>query len=119
MLAAAQVASSAHRLNERNCVEIVAKLVSQGKLTVLNTSSGVREFVTPERLSDEVNAELRSLGGRVVLEDLVVRAGAGRATPPHVRAHAPSDAADPQRGHCARGARRARGDAQARRHAAA
>lgn len=69
-LAAVQEQDTAHRLNEDNCVDIVMKLVREGKLDALTTTSGAREFVTPRKLEEEIREEIASRGGRVTLEDL-------------------------------------------------
>ena len=66
-LQAVQLQESAHKLSERNCVELVTKLQSLGKLDLLSTFSSVPEYVTLERLEDEIVQELAHSGGRVSL----------------------------------------------------
>ncbi|ELR21615.1 uncharacterized protein ACA1_229160 [Acanthamoeba castellanii str. Neff] len=51
-----QEQSSIHRLSERNCVELIMRLVKLGKLT---------EYVTPEQLESEIRDELMQHGGKV------------------------------------------------------
>ena len=53
-LAAVQLQESAHRLSERNCIELVTKLQALGKLDVLTTFNSVPEYVTLQRLDDEL-----------------------------------------------------------------
>lgn len=45
------------RLSERNCIEIVAKLVLEKKLDVVHTLDG-KEYVTPAQINREVRDEL-------------------------------------------------------------
>ncbi len=45
------------RLSERNCIEIVAKLVEDKKLDVVHTLDG-KEYVTPAQISREMRDEL-------------------------------------------------------------
>lgn len=45
------------RLSERNCIEIVAKLVLDKKLDVVHTLDG-KEYVTPVQISREIRDEL-------------------------------------------------------------
>ena len=57
-----QASSTAHKLSERNCVELVAKLVERGLLEVVYTLDG-KEYVTPEQLEREIRNELSAHGG--------------------------------------------------------
>eukprot|EP00743_Colponemidia_sp_Colp-15_P007582 GILK01008197.1.p1 GENE.GILK01008197.1~~GILK01008197.1.p1 ORF type:complete len:783 (+),score=202.83 GILK01008197.1:68-2350(+) len=68
-LAAVQQASALQRLSERNCVEIVSKLIESGKLKVLFTTNG-KEYLTPEQLEREIKDELLVHGGRINLVDI-------------------------------------------------
>lgn len=63
---------STHRLSERNCVDLVMKLINTNKITLLNTLSGIREYVTPEQLEKEIILKLESNGGRISFEELEV-----------------------------------------------
>jgi hypothetical protein len=50
------------RLGERNCVEIVAKLISSKLLDVVFTTDG-KEYVTPTHLTKELKDEAYIQGG--------------------------------------------------------
>ena len=69
-LAAVQMEDTSHRLNDRNIVEIVNKLVAMGKLEVIPTQSNTREYLTPKQLALEIGDELMAAGGRVSFEVL-------------------------------------------------
>eukprot|EP00753_Platysulcus_tardus_P019483 PLAT7240.1.p1 GENE.PLAT7240.1~~PLAT7240.1.p1 ORF type:complete len:863 (-),score=437.98 PLAT7240.1:44-2596(-) len=69
-LAEAQAAQSSHRLNRRNCVELVTKLIDAGKLDVLYTLNG-KEYITPRALEREVENVLMDQGGRIWLAEAV------------------------------------------------
>eukprot|EP00871_Galdieria_phlegrea_P003046 jgi/Galph1/3742/GphlegSOOS_G2388.1 len=66
----AQLGTTKKRLSERNCVELVTKLVNVGLLHVLYTQDG-REYLTFEQLERETLQELSAHGGRLNLMDLV------------------------------------------------
>ena len=57
-----QATTTAHRLSERNCVELVTRLVEQGLVEVIYTQDG-KEYVTPEHLEREIKNELVAHGG--------------------------------------------------------
>ncbi|XP_051501472.1 E3 UFM1-protein ligase 1 [Myxocyprinus asiaticus] len=65
----AQFADTVQRLSERNCIEIVAKLVEDKKLDVVHTLDG-KEYVTPAQISREMRDELFMHGGRINVVDL-------------------------------------------------
>ncbi|XP_072532755.1 E3 UFM1-protein ligase 1 isoform X2 [Salminus brasiliensis] len=65
----AQFADSAQRLSERNCIEIVMKLVQEKKLDVVHTLDG-KEYITPAQISREIRDELYSHGGRINIVEL-------------------------------------------------
>ncbi|XP_075780019.1 E3 UFM1-protein ligase 1 isoform X1 [Pelodiscus sinensis] len=65
----AQFAEAAQRLSERNCIEIVAKLIAEKQLEVVHTLDG-KEYVTPAQISREIQDELHVCGGRVNIVDL-------------------------------------------------
>lgn len=65
----AQLSTTVQRLSERNCIEIVNKLVENGVLEVLFTTDG-KEYVTPQHLVKEIQDELFVQGGRIHLSDL-------------------------------------------------
>ncbi|XP_031222337.1 E3 UFM1-protein ligase 1 isoform X2 [Mastomys coucha] len=65
----AQFAESTQRLSERNCIEIVNKLISQKQLEVVHTLDG-KDYITPAQISKEMKDELHVRGGRVNIVDL-------------------------------------------------
>uniref|UniRef100_A0A4W4EIL1 E3 UFM1-protein ligase 1 n=1 Tax=Electrophorus electricus TaxID=8005 RepID=A0A4W4EIL1_ELEEL len=65
----AQIADVVQKLSERNCIEIVAKLVEDKKLDVVHTLDG-KEYITPSQISREVREELYVHGGRINIVDL-------------------------------------------------
>lgn len=68
-LAAVQQATTAQKLSERNCVELVMKLQSLKLIDLIFTRSG-KEYLTPSQLTLEISDELLSRGGRVNIIDL-------------------------------------------------
>ncbi|XP_016811503.1 E3 UFM1-protein ligase 1 isoform X2 [Pan troglodytes] len=56
-------------LSERNCIEIVNKLIAQKQLEVVHTLDG-KEYITPAQISKEMRDELHVRGGRVNIVDL-------------------------------------------------
>ncbi|CAK1555134.1 unnamed protein product [Leptosia nina] len=65
----AQLSSTSQRLSERNCIEIVAKLLELKLLDVIFTTDG-KEYLTPQQLVKEIKDELYIRGGRVNTVDL-------------------------------------------------
>ncbi|XP_069017785.1 E3 UFM1-protein ligase 1 [Embiotoca jacksoni] len=65
----AQFAESVQRLSERNCIEIIAKLVQDKQLDVVHTLDG-KEYITPAQISREIRDELYVHGGRINIVDL-------------------------------------------------
>ncbi|NXX43933.1 UFL1 ligase, partial [Tricholaema leucomelas] len=59
----AQFAEVAHRLSERNCIEIVTKLIAEKQLEVVHTLDG-KEYVTSAQISKEIRDELHVCGGK-------------------------------------------------------
>uniref|UniRef100_A0A8C9ZTT7 E3 UFM1-protein ligase 1 n=1 Tax=Sander lucioperca TaxID=283035 RepID=A0A8C9ZTT7_SANLU len=59
----AQFADTVQRLSERNCIEIIAKLVQDKKLDVVHTLDG-KEYITPAQISREIRDELYVHGGQ-------------------------------------------------------
>ena len=53
----AQQAGAAQRLSERNCVELVSKLLQLGLLEIIFTTDG-KEYLTPAQLQREIKDEL-------------------------------------------------------------
>uniref|UniRef100_A0A8C0KVZ5 E3 UFM1-protein ligase 1 n=1 Tax=Canis lupus dingo TaxID=286419 RepID=A0A8C0KVZ5_CANLU len=64
----AQFAEATQRLSERNCIEIVNKLIAQKQLEVVHTLDG-KEYITPAQISKEMRDELH-VRGRVNIVDL-------------------------------------------------
>ena len=52
-----QDSTSAHKLSDRNCIELVSRLIDTGHLQVLYTLDG-KEYVTPQQLEREIKEEL-------------------------------------------------------------
>ncbi|XP_020639413.3 E3 UFM1-protein ligase 1 [Pogona vitticeps] len=65
----AQFAQATQRLSERNCIEIVSKLIAEKQLEVVHTLDG-KEYITPAQISREIRDELHVRGGRVNIVDL-------------------------------------------------
>ncbi|KAK1171898.1 E3 UFM1-protein ligase 1-like [Acipenser oxyrinchus oxyrinchus] len=65
----AQFADTVQRLSERNCIEIVAKLIAEKQIDVVHTLDG-KEYITPSQISREIRDELYVHGGRVNIVDL-------------------------------------------------
>ncbi|XP_043526018.1 E3 UFM1-protein ligase 1 homolog isoform X1 [Frieseomelitta varia] len=65
----AQLSSTLQKLSERNCVEIVTKLIESKLLDVIFTNDG-KEYITPQHLGKEIKDELYIHGGRINMVDL-------------------------------------------------
>ncbi|XP_066999780.1 E3 UFM1-protein ligase 1 homolog [Anabrus simplex] len=65
----AQLSSTIQRLSERNCIEIVNKLIELKLLDVIFTNDG-KEYITPQQLTREIRDELYVHGGRINLVEL-------------------------------------------------
>lgn len=65
----AQLSSTIQRLSERNCVEIITKLLDLKLLDVVFTTDG-KAYVTPQQLIREIRDELYVHGGRINLVEL-------------------------------------------------
>lgn len=65
----AQLSSTVQRLSERNCIEIVKKLIDLKLIEVIFTVDG-KEYITPEHLLKEIRDELYVQNGRINLVDL-------------------------------------------------
>ncbi|XP_077488736.1 UFM1 specific ligase 1 [Amblyomma americanum] len=65
----AQLSTTAQRLSERNCIEIVKKLVELKLIDVVFTNDG-KEYITPKHLQKEILDELTVAGGRINMVDL-------------------------------------------------
>ncbi|XP_077864650.1 E3 UFM1-protein ligase 1-like isoform X2 [Saccoglossus kowalevskii] len=65
----AQLSSAAQRLSERNCIEIVNKLIEDKSLEVIHTNDG-KEYLTHAQLMREIRDELIVHCGRINLVEL-------------------------------------------------
>ncbi|XP_069582446.1 E3 UFM1-protein ligase 1 [Ranitomeya imitator] len=65
----AQLSDTVQRLSERNCIEIVSKLIAEKQLDVVHTLDG-KEYITPAQISTEIRDELQVRGGRVNIVEL-------------------------------------------------
>ncbi|GAU95570.1 hypothetical protein RvY_07169-2 [Ramazzottius varieornatus] len=64
-----QQGTSAQRLSERNCIEIVTSLMKLKLLDVIYTTDG-KEYITPQHLLREIRDEIYISGGRVNVVDI-------------------------------------------------
>ncbi|XP_062858526.1 E3 UFM1-protein ligase 1 [Trichomycterus rosablanca] len=64
-----QFTESVLRLSERNCIELISKLVEEKKLDVIYTLDG-KELITPSHICKEIRDELYTHGGRINIVDL-------------------------------------------------
>ncbi|XP_033636032.1 E3 UFM1-protein ligase 1-like isoform X2 [Asterias rubens] len=65
----AQLTSAVQKLSERNCIEIVSKLIALKLIDVVFTLDG-KEYLTPAQITKEIQDELIFHGGRLNLVDL-------------------------------------------------
>ncbi|KAL0276431.1 UNVERIFIED_CONTAM: hypothetical protein PYX00_004012 [Menopon gallinae] len=65
----AQLTSSIQRLSERNCIEIINKLIERNQIEVVFTTDG-KEYITPDHLIKEIKDELYVHNGRINLVEL-------------------------------------------------
>ena len=65
----AQLSGTVHKLSERNCVELVAKLIQLKLIDVIFTTDG-KEYLTHQQLAKEIRDELWVCGGRIGLVEL-------------------------------------------------
>ena len=57
-----QEARGVHKLSERNCIEVVTRLIDIGLIQVVHTLDG-KEYVTPQQLEREIKTELMANRG--------------------------------------------------------
>jgi len=67
--ASVQSAKNTQKLSERNCIELVLKLIEMKLIDVIHTVDG-REYVTRSQLRREMEDEVTVHGGRLPLSDL-------------------------------------------------
>ncbi|KAI7697311.1 E3 UFM1-protein ligase 1 [Sarcoptes scabiei] len=65
----AQQISSVLKLSEKNCVDIVKKLIAMKQINVFFTNDG-KEYLTSDHLKYEIQNELFAAGGRISVPDL-------------------------------------------------
>nr|CAG4649135.1 EOG090X0267 [Scapholeberis mucronata]SVE93481.1 EOG090X0267 [Scapholeberis mucronata] len=65
----AQLSSALQKLSEKNCVEIVSKLIALKLIDVIYTTDG-KEYITLDQLSNEIRGELYDHEGRISLTEL-------------------------------------------------
>ena len=58
-----QASSTSHKLSERNCIEVVSKLVEMGLVSMFYTLDG-KEYVVTSYLETEIRNELQAHRGR-------------------------------------------------------
>ena len=68
-----QESTSAHKLSERNCIEVVTRLVETGQIQVVYTLDG-KEYVTPQQLEREIHSELLAHQGMCAYNIVVKQA---------------------------------------------
>jgi hypothetical protein len=65
-----QKSGSTFKLSERTVVDIIQKIMSRGKLKLIHTSSG-KEYVAEEKITKEIQDEVKKNKGRISKLDLV------------------------------------------------
>eukprot|EP01132_Coremiostelium_polycephalum_P005250 gene5250-6533_t len=68
-LSSLQKEQSAQKLSERNCIEIIMKMIDLKMVDIIYTLNG-KEYVTPKQLELEISDEILRSGGRVSINDL-------------------------------------------------
>jgi len=64
-----QKEQSAQKLSERNCIEIIVKMLELKMIDIIHTLNG-KEYITPKQLELEIKDEILRSGGRVNITDL-------------------------------------------------
>lgn len=72
----AQRASNARKISERNCIDLVQKLIQTQQVKLFHTSNG-KEYLTPEQLDNEIRDCLEACGGRISVTELPSEMGIG------------------------------------------
>lgn len=65
-----QESTTVHKLSERNCIEVVARLISTGQVEVIYTLDG-KEYITPQQIEREIKNELIAHRGNCLVFYLV------------------------------------------------
>ena len=61
-----QATAGTNKLSERNCIELVTRLIQMGQIDVVYTVDG-KEYVTPQHLEKEIKNELLVHRGRQIV----------------------------------------------------
>eukprot|EP00929_Paragymnodinium_shiwhaense_P095449 TRINITY_DN56588_c0_g1_i1.p1 TRINITY_DN56588_c0_g1~~TRINITY_DN56588_c0_g1_i1.p1 ORF type:complete len:715 (+),score=158.72 TRINITY_DN56588_c0_g1_i1:191-2335(+) len=83
-LQSVQHASNSKKVSERNCVDLLTKLIDSGFVKLYHTANG-KEWLTQERLDIEIKEALASNGGRISIAELPNEIG---VAPEHCEARA-------------------------------
>ena len=70
----AQKASNVRKISERNCIDLVQKLIATQQVKLFHTSNG-KEYLTPEQLDNEIKDCLEACGGRISVTELPTEMG--------------------------------------------
>jgi len=73
-LAKAQEVSNVKKISERNCIDLVQKLIELDQVKLVHTTTG-KEWLTPDQLDREIRDALASTGGRLGVTDLPAEVG--------------------------------------------
>lgn len=65
-----QESTNAHKLSERNCIEVVTRLIDTRQIQVVYTLDG-KEYVTPQQLEREIGIELAAHRGKIFFVKLL------------------------------------------------
>ncbi|CAJ1429138.1 unnamed protein product [Effrenium voratum] len=65
----AQKASNVRKISERNCIDLVQKLIATDQVKLFHTSNG-KEYLTPEQLDNEIRDSIEACGGRISVTEL-------------------------------------------------
>eukprot|EP00927_Polykrikos_kofoidii_P042090 TRINITY_DN35957_c0_g1_i1.p1 TRINITY_DN35957_c0_g1~~TRINITY_DN35957_c0_g1_i1.p1 ORF type:complete len:727 (-),score=177.90 TRINITY_DN35957_c0_g1_i1:84-2264(-) len=68
-LQAAQKISNVRKISEKNCVDLVQKLIELEHVMLYRNSNG-KEWITPEHLDQEIRDAIAANGGRITLTEL-------------------------------------------------
>ncbi|KAK5581338.1 hypothetical protein RB653_001370 [Dictyostelium firmibasis] len=64
-----QKQDNSQKLSERNCIEIIVKMIDLKMIDIIHSLDG-KEYITPKQLENEIKDEILKCGGRVVVCDL-------------------------------------------------
>ncbi|CAE8638056.1 unnamed protein product [Polarella glacialis] len=72
----AQKVSNVKKISERNCIDLVQKLIATDQVKLFHTTTG-KEYLTPEQLDIEIREVLDTAGGRLNVTELPNELGVG------------------------------------------